>query len=590
MSLHRVIEATLRWSFSIGVKFLRVVPAYTLAVVFATLTSQISLLLAFFLPLKVIILLGSPDIPTYFPQALHSMERDHLIMSLAAGTAGFYLLYLLAEKAIVHYSAQGANRLLEKSQKISLFESQNEIAIRAYHRYSRSLASLVFVGLSLVFVGFLYPRLTLIVLVYVVMVFLILSLAFAHGKKSSAKLAEGVSDLMNVLGAVGFLLAFASMVADFLMGRPPRVIAAIVCLLLIRQLMLRLAGLVTDIAALFTQRLQINPLFFYEKKLVAETPPREHNFWSLLEMPHRDEWVKCVLREVVGLSPRRVDCVWRQTGIANVVAFEVTFCDDNGQNLVHYLVKLFNSNQRVLALHEASLLSECEPVDLPSLRFLGVDQIENYHCHLFEWTGIKELSPSELGMKRQEIAERLLSCEPPKTLLERYSRSRPMLGQRLNNNMVARLRLVTSNSKQLEQLTVLEQKFQQLRSRLQSLPVQIVNPDMSPDILKSNESGEIYLTHWGRWSIEPVGAGWPVPGWPVTEKDLNQLTEVVVQAKKRREDLIPIIDADIKLAALMFSFEHFFNRQQYTKALEILPSILAYLKNGDIAPESERLI
>ena len=124
--------------------------------------------------------------------------------------------------------------------------------------------------------------------------------------------------------------------------------------------------------------------------------------------------------------------------------------------------------------------------------------------------------------------------------------------------MVARLCLVTSNSKQLEQLTAFEQQLHQLRSRLQSLPVQIVNPDMHPDILKCTEGDDVNLIHWGRWCIEPVGAGWPVPGWPVSEKDLNHLTEVLEQAKKKSKALIPVIDADIKLAALMFSFEHFF--------------------------------
>ena len=154
--------------------------------------------------------------------------------------------------------------------------------------------------------------------------------------------------------------------------------------------------------------------------------------------------------------------------------------------------------------------------------------------------------------------------------------------------MVERLRIVTSNPWQLEQLAVLEQKFHQLRSRLQSLPVQIINPDMHPDILKCTEDGDVNLTHWGRWSIEPVGAGWPVPGWPVSEKDLNRLGEVLDQAKKCRKPLTSVVDTDVKLAALMFSFENFYNRQQYVNALEILPSVLACIENSDVDPEIER--
>lgn len=55
-----------------------------------------------------------------------------------------------------------------------------------------------------------------------------------------------------------------------------------------------------------------------------------------------------------------------------------------------------------------------------------------------------------------------------------------------------------------------------------------------------------------------------------------------------RKALIPVVDADIKMAALMFSFEHFFDRQQYVNALEILPSVLACIESSDADPDTER--
>ena len=490
--LHKGIKVALRWYLSVGAKLFRVVPKDTSAVVFATLASQFFLLVAFFLPLKVLILIGRPDIPAYFPQAWQTVERDNLIITLTAGTAGFYLLHLLAEKIIVLFSKKGANRLLEKSKKIGIFKNQNDIAIRAYHRYSRSLASLVFAGLSFSFIGVLYFRLVLVILAYVAIVFVLISLVFTFINKLRAKLSADTAALAKVLGAVGFLLVFTFMVADFITNRPPNRITAIICLLLVRQLMLRLAGFVVDIDALFSKRLHIDVLFFHGKKFAAELSQRDYNFWSLLEMPYRDEWVTSVLREVVAL---------------------------------------------------------------------------------------------EFKIKRQEIATRLLLYPPPKKLLKRYSRSRPLLGQRLNCEIIALLRLVTSNSKQLEQLAVLEKNLPLIQDRLRSLPTQIVNLDMRSCQLKCSESSDALLIHWGRWSIEPVGAGWPVPNRPVADKHLNQLAAVVAQAKKEREDLIPVIDTDIKLAALMFFFEHAFKYRKYDQALETVASIIVCLENGDAGQE-----
>jgi len=562
-------------------------PIHTLIVIFATLISQVSLLLAFFLPLKVVILMGSPSMPSYFPQAWQIIERDHLIIALTAGALGVYLLYLLVEKIIIICAERGAQHLLEKSKKITLFDNQGEVALRTYHRYSRSLAGLIFVVLSLIFVGLLYPYLAIVTLGYGLMILTFFSLALGLRKRLHAQLSQNINGLINILGGFGFLLTFILMVVDFLAGNPPSVIVAIICLLLIRQLMLRMASSLIDMMGLFSQQHQINALFFHGHQFLPIALKEEVNYRSLLETQHRDEWIVGVLREVVGLSPVSIRSSWLQTRIANVTIFEVATFDEQGKELGSYLVKLFNNNQRTMALHEASLLVECEHLALPAPQFFGAYIVENYQCHIFGWNETKELLPSELGLKYQETALRLLTYEPPKILLENYRRSKPMLDQRLNKSMVDCLRLVTGDEVQLAILTTFQEKLCQIKLRLQSLPVQIINPDMRSDTLRRYEDGNITLIHWGKWSIEPVGAGWPVPGWQVSEKDLLRLGETSEQVRKTCTRLTLVTDADIKLAALMFYFEHLFNRQQYVNMLSLMPLILACIESNDVETYNE---
>jgi len=570
--LHRLFGGCLRWSLSIGKKVFRVVPLCTLAVVLATLVSQIALLLAFFLPLKVVILLGSPGIPSYFPAAWQALERSPLVIFLSLGAVVFYLLYLIADKVIVFYAEKGAMELLMRSQKVNLFKNQNEIAIRAYHRYSRSLSALVFTGFALVFIGLLYPYLLIVVLGYGSIIYVLFSLAIELSNGFHIKLSGNISGLMRMLGGVGFLVAFIFMVVDFLIDPPSGVIVAIICLLLVRQLMLKVAGLIVDIAASYAQRLQINALFFHGHKFVSNKPQDSHDFWSLLDAPYKDEWVRGVLGEIADVPSGRIDCVWLQTGIANVLVFEVTFCDSS--NSESYLVKVFNYKHMAVASHEASLLAECKLGAFPSPRFLGAVQVRKYHCHLFDWAEPKKNPLSECGIKGREVALWLLTYEPSKAQIDCCAHSKPLLGQRLSKVMIERLRLVVSSANQLERLDVFEQKLNQIRSRLESLPVQIINPDMHRDILKCSENGNVSLVHWGAWSIEPVGAGWPMPGKSVTEKELARLLEALELAKKSRKDLVLVSGADVKLAALMFSFEYLFIRQQYVKALALLPTII----------------
>lgn len=59
---------SLRWLLSLGKKIGRVAFGHTLLIVCLTLVSQVAALLAAFLPLKVVILLGSEGILSTFPR------------------------------------------------------------------------------------------------------------------------------------------------------------------------------------------------------------------------------------------------------------------------------------------------------------------------------------------------------------------------------------------------------------------------------------------------------------------------------------------------------------------------------------------
>ena len=166
-----VLNGHLRWIVSLSAKFLRVLPILTLVIVLLTLIAQITSLLSFFMPLKIIILLGSEGMPRYLPPAFSQIDRNLLIAWLSAATVGFFLLSLLAHKLIDKSIDLGATKLLAKSQKMVLFENQQEFAGRAYQRYSTVLAAGVFISLVLAALGWFYASMAALILGYMFVVF-----------------------------------------------------------------------------------------------------------------------------------------------------------------------------------------------------------------------------------------------------------------------------------------------------------------------------------------------------------------------------------------------------------------------------------
>lgn len=575
------ILATLRWSFSIGNKFFRVIPGVTLSIIATTLVSQLSILLAFLLPLKILMLLGSTGIPRYFPASFANVDRDLLVMGLSLSAVGFYLLYFLAEKIISSSSNRGAALLLERSQKIALFENQEDVATRGYQRYSRSLAGSVFLFLVTMAMAWLYPELLIVLVGYIIAAFACLAILYGKGGKLKESLDEAPGRIITTATSIGFLLSFGFMVGQFLLGNPPGLLVAIISLILMRQGFSRITGLVNDLKGLYAQRFKLNALFFHGHVLVNEAKKHETNFWSLLQSPQREQWICDVLEDVVSQPVEKVKVHWWQLGGQDVAAFRVKSFDHEGTQVAEHLVKLFNTNRSSLAKHEATLLSG--NTSLPTLPLLSVDEIEGLHCHVFEWVPAKKVPQKQVKAARQKMIEMLLSIEPDKNLVSQFKRSRPPLWQRVDDRMLERLRTVAEmlGGEHTSQVQLFGEQQNAIMSRLRELPLTLVNPDLRPNAFLKAENGELLMTHWGRWSLEPVGAN-----WPVQPRQLEQLACALKEAKASRRALRNVRSEDAYLAALMFMLEKLYARQDFVEALKLIPRILTYL---NIRPQSSKV-
>ena len=558
------ILAALKWYYSFGTKFLRVAPFATSLVVILTVVSQISLLLAFFLPLKVVLLLGAPETPNYFPEALKSLDRTPLVLLLSISAAGFYLLYMLSERIISVLTNRGANRLLAKSRKITLFENQQEVAAKGYQRYTRCLAGLFFIGLVFTVLAFIYPAILLLIFGYVFFTFCFMGLVFEFNSIAREKIKKGYSGIVKALAAIGFLVSFGFIVFQIVMGMTVGLLIAVISLLLSRQVYNRLASFITDVGELYSQRIKLNALFFHGQVLLRDDRFKDGSFWELFNPVERDKWIKQAVDNLLAIEYAAFQTQWFQSGVPDVVAYTVSF--DNGK--ANYLLKLFNRNRESVASHEATLLTEIS--NIPSLPLIALGDVNGFRCHIHSLPKVKKISTRHVKSKSWEVMISLASITLPVALIERYRRSKPYIWQRVNAHMAERLTLAVTDQRTSDLVEAFGRRLMKIQAQLQSSPLVVVNPDLNVDTLFIANEGSVVAAHWGRWSIEPMGFG-----WPTQENALN----VIVQSVMRDNDL-PLTSPDtLKLAALMAAFERFYVKQQYQSAIDLLPDIFSCLSS-----------
>ncbi len=561
------VLAALRWFISVGFKVFRVVPLATSLGAIFTLVSQVGSLLAALLPLKVIILLGSERIPSYFPPQLQGYGKTALIVGLGAAALACFAIHLLAEWLIKRLAAYGASSLILHSRKLALFENQEQLLSKAYQRFAETLAGGVFIVFAALALARVYPLQAVVAGGYFVTIWAMLVLSRRLIQVLREQEVGDFVRLVGVLANLGFFVSFATIVLDLLLGTRVSVFWAIVTLLLVRQLFRRLASLVGDIAILYSQRLQLNALLFHGH-LYAGTaiPEGARGLWALAEPDISGSWLTPLIERVGGTVAGGVEVHWVQSGTPDVLMGVVNSVADPKRT---YLVKLFGKNRTALARHEASLFGAMECTAAPLPRLCLVEQVENFNCHLFDWPMLKTVKLLAAKDASRAVTAGLFSVRPSSSLVALFTRSRPMIWQRLDSKLQERLRLFARDD-ELSLLDHFTASLTDIKAKLEAMPLAIITSDLPPDALWLDRQGELWASQWGYWALEPVGAS-----WPVSEKILPLLPAAFEEAQLLRTDLKAMTIWHAELAALVFAFDKACQRQAYRTAIELIEPILS---------------
>ncbi|MDD2129114.1 hypothetical protein NP856_08095 [Pseudomonas sp. 17391] len=571
-----------RWIYSVASKITRNIPGLTFTIIIFTLAAQISLLAASYLPLKAIILIGSPSIPSYFPDYFKEFEQKDLFVGLCVAAVAFYLLYLASESITKKLTILGSEKLVNNSSKLIVFDGQDDVARKAYLRLTRSLAAVVFLSLTIAALGFIYLELTIAVISFWLCMGVAAKAKATLQKDITTSASEGTHEFINSLGSFGFLAAFGYLAYDLLSDTPPNLLPAIIGVLLTRQIMQRATLLIQDIILLKEQRLQISALFFNSHKLTGETKSKATKFWSIFTQGQIDTWVPALLQDISDKSYTNHCINWHQSGVHDVFALEVrSQCAQGTEDI--YLLKVFNTTRSTLAINEATLLSEPQVRNLRTLPFVHATVLEGFHCHIFRAEHLNKIPAVEYGIHQLELSKLLMRSVPSQPLVQKYTRSRPLLWDRLSDSALASLGEALEITPHQQAFVKFNQAIDSIRHLLRILPLHVCNSQVGKDQIFIAGNGALTASYWGNWSLEPVGAS-----LQISKKLEPLLAELLVDLKEHRADMQEITVSHLRFSALCFQLDQLLVRQNYLSAAEFLPQItgLAHELNQPVFKET----
>lgn len=561
------LNQCIRWAFSLGKKFLRAAPTQTFSIQIIYIISQILLLLAFFLPLKAIIIISSGSVPNYFPEALKTYSHNTVVIWLSASALCFFTAHLCFELLATKVTTNGARTLIAKTKKIILFENQDSIAISAYSRFTRGLADFLFFLISGIVLCVLYPLISVAIGACVIVSYFIFTLIYNHSRRLQKIITLHYQEALNATSGFMFLIVFFGVIGDFLYLTPPPAFTALISLLLVRQSLQRLVGFCIKLVMLRAQHLQVNAMFFHNQPFLTKPTQSADDIHTLIAPEHRETWIPDVLKSLFtdAFTVERVRNF--QLGQPDIYGYEVSCV--SGHTSISFIIKLFDSSRAYPASQESFLLSEFKGLPCPKL--LKAGQLSRSTYHIFGWNHESKMLGRDYYLSSLEFQSILLGLSPPEALLKKFERSKSHLENRINSGMLKELGLYAVSPEDQSKVLALSNEIESVKLSLSRLPKQLISFDLTPDTLLKDNKGQLTAIHWGNWHLEPAGAN-----WSITEH--KKLGEAVKKANLSNPNRLIDFEA-ARLSSFIYLLERYINKRDYQSALNLTQEILDCTSN-----------
>jgi hypothetical protein len=564
-----------KWLFGVSRVFTRNRPFSTLSLIALSVLSRITSVLAFLLPLKVILLAGSDGVPAYFRFFLEPEDKQIAVIWLTLAAVASYFLTLLFEWIAERLALSGSSHVLQGATRIHVTGSQRDMAQSFYSRNMRVVAAFIFVCIGFSIIAVINVSLLIAISGFIVFSVLFTSLcvdgAPFFGQRLKRYIVNNHKGYLKLLGFAGFMLGFFVILIPFVRGVGGNSLYAIAAVLILRRGFGVLSPAVADGVDLYRDRRRYEPLIFRGRRLVADINEERRMLENLFSKTNRTHIAELEINRRVGRA-ENFDSEWLDSPVPRVYTFCVSSKSEHNckQRFFHHQV--FPRSYAYLLENEELLFSKIKRKKLKAPPALSRFEIDGFECRICEYGNGKRVKYEQWKTLLPGLLRHYWTIEPPRSLVFAYQTAKYTLPDRLTVELIQRLSIAVDTRAERNRYGMLLESLKELQARLKSLPLQIFNPDLKRTNLVHTESGGVHVVMWPRWAIEPIGIDIP------DEIARSSLDDVVESVNESRNDVHEGISLDdIDLSNACWKLERRIHLGNYKLALDTVGRIVRYL-------------
>lgn len=577
MSLSTSTIAFFAWFSLISKAFWRDYPALSAISIFASVVSRVASLVAFILPLKILLLATSSSVPEYLRFLVGPIEKDVLILWLSVSAFLFYALSVFSELISDKFSSVASAKIMLAANTINISGDQAERVKAFYATFSDIWAKSIFSALALFAISFLNLWLTISFFLIFLLEFLVTALILRNCEngpkgKVSGFVLTSYRPYLSLLMSINFLFSFVILLIPFLMGSGLNVVVTVVSIILARQLLASLTGMVTNSVKIFSGREGIEPLIFrhvqLQQKELKKTESLRQATEKLMSYESISRLMGPVISEAEIVSVKWVDPLIRDVNNLRVVC-GTRVAGTNQKQACSFQLQIFGGNWKHLVKNEDILFKYVKRSDIGAPAIVSKFSETDFHCQLLSLGGASDISADQWRIGNRSMLERHWSIKPPKALIRDYASSHQLLHQRFDRNLVAKAAIACNGDQERDVLMRFMEQVQVIQRLVQKFPLYIRNQDFHPSNALAGENDECILVSWGRWSVQPIGVKLP------SGISDHEVAAIIDKVRLVRDDIphwfsVSHVNFSVKLLLI----EDLLKRHQYSSALSEMEAML----------------
>lgn len=554
--------------------------AHIVASLLCFVLSKLFFLIAMILPWKILAVVSGAGAGYFnYLNIFDSLDVKTQVAYLGGIVVLFFILHLFLDSYFDYLVGKGADRAIDKNNKIGLFNNYRAFAKRIYTHVAIFLAAFLYSVLVLILLGFIYPSLILSFLIYS-FTSLLVFIAIVRGFNVTAHVfSKWKSSVYKIWWHLGFVFSLVWAVSDYLQGTMPSFLIAFVSLLLSRQVFVMMTVMISSGHYIYESRVKAGQVF-------SPNPNREYqvqaklnvDFENLLLDIKQQSWVAEIYEEFSAVKLVESVAICHLVEAGNV-AYITVVPKDSAKDGV--LLKVFNKNREALAEQELILLKSLGAA-WPFMELLVAKKENDFFVTVCRWpAGSQWLQETERVNISRKLRCQMLSCVLDEDAIEFYQRSQVGLYDRLQNVTWNHLQYYSGARAEKIQWDELPAHLQEILTCVADLPSQLCLRSIGGR-MTFGTTEHPKIANLTRWAWEPLGSGWPL-------NRLKQLDTALPEVGALRSELEGVDPDKVKLVARLYEFERRYRDKNYSGAVNILINLLAHYQEMKSAHQQAKV-